>query len=160
MIRRNSDVHFVVVYAVCGFSPLPTPTVELLSEKNASVWLTVDSDELFIHLDGMKALEKLIVRDGLDAFEERFGFIIAEVGYQRKLLSWSSAWLVADTFLPTCRGQETFRELPEFAVSKVNRDNRAILTKRHLRNVAGVTCRLCANQFAAIRCAATAVSPA
>src|SRR6202047_3234000 len=77
------EVHIVVVHACPGFTALPAPTVRLLSEttrgSGASVSLTVEPDELFMHVDRTIALGKLFFTGGFgDAFEERFASAIAE----------------------------------------------------------------------------------
>lgn len=119
MTDTPADVHIVVVHAVPGFTALPAPTVSLLSEGSASVWLTVEPDELFIHVDRKNALGKLLFTGGLrdDGFEERFVSAIAEARSDRKQHARSRAWLVTDAFMPARLGQGTSRELPEFAVS-------------------------------------------
>jgi hypothetical protein len=119
MTDTPAEVHMVVVHAVPGFTALPAPSVSLLSEGSTSVWLTVEPDELFIHVDRTNALGKLLFTGGLkdDAFGERFASAIAEASSDRKQHARSRAWLVTDAFLPVCLGQGTSRELPEFAVS-------------------------------------------
>src|SRR5271166_843277 len=100
MTDTPAEVHIVVVHAVPGFTALPAPTVSLLSERTrssgASVSLTVEPDELFIHVDRKNALAKLLVTGGLreDAFEERFASAIAEASSDRKQHARSCAWLV------------------------------------------------------------------
>src|SRR5271166_823544 len=121
MTDTPADVHIVVVHAVSGFAALPAPTVSLLSERtrSASVSLTVEPDELFIHIDRKNALAKLLLTSGLreDAFEERFASALAEARSQRKQHARSRAWLVTDAFMPARLGHGTSRELPEFALS-------------------------------------------
>jgi len=122
MTDTPAEVHIVVVHAVPGFTALPAPTVSLLSERTrdsgVSVSLTVEPDELFIHVDRKNALGKLLFTGGLrDAFEERFASAIAEARSQRKQHAGSRAWLVTDAFMPARLGQGTSCELPEFAVS-------------------------------------------
>jgi hypothetical protein len=119
MTDTPAEVHMVVVHAVPGFTALPAPTVSLLSEGSASVWLTVEPDELFIHVDRKNALGKLLLTGGLkdDAFEERFASAIAEARSHRKQRALSQAWLVTDVFLHAPVGEGISRELPELAVS-------------------------------------------
>jgi hypothetical protein len=118
MTDKPAEVHITVVYAVPGFTALPTPAVRLLSEHHVSVWLTVEPDELCIHADRKGALARLLGTDGLkDGFEERFASAIAEARSQRKQHARSHAWLVADAFMDARLGQAAVRELPEFALS-------------------------------------------
>jgi hypothetical protein len=125
MTDTPAEVHIVVVHAVPGFTALPEPTVSLLSERTRdcgiSVSLTVEPDELFIHVDNKNALGKLLFTGGfVDAFGERFASAIAEARFQRKQHAQSQAWrgwLVTDAFMPARLGQGALLELPEFAVS-------------------------------------------
>jgi hypothetical protein len=113
------EVHIVVVHAIPGFTELPTPTVKLLSDANASVLLTTEPDEWCIHVDRKNALVDLLFTGGLrdDAFEERFASAIAQTRSHRKQHARSHAWLITDAFLLARLGQGASRELPEFAVS-------------------------------------------
>jgi hypothetical protein len=118
MTDNPAEVHLVVVHPVPGFTTLPAPTVSLLSEANASVLLTVDSDEVFVHVDRKNALAELLLTGGLgNAFEERFASAIAAARSHRRQQARSRVWLVTDAFLLAHLGQATSRELPEFAVS-------------------------------------------
>ena len=118
MTDKPAEVHIVVVHAIPGFTALPAATVSLLSDNNASVWLTCEPEELCLHVDRKNALVKLLFTDGLgDAFEERFASAIAEARSGRKQRAQSHAWLVTDAFLLARLGHGTSRELPEFAVS-------------------------------------------
>ena len=117
MTDTPAEVHLVVVHAIPGFTGLPSPTVSLLSESNVSVRLTVEPDELFIHVDRKNALARLLSTGGLkDAFEERFASAIAEARSDRKQHALSHAWLVTDAFMTVPLGQGTLHVLPEFAV--------------------------------------------
>jgi hypothetical protein len=118
MTDATEEVHLIVAHAVPGFTALPTPRVCLLSETNAKVWITVDPDELLIHVDRKNALAELLFTGGLaESFQERFDSAIATVRSHRKQHARTHAWLVTDASLVTRPGPGTSRELPGFAVS-------------------------------------------
>jgi hypothetical protein len=119
MADEPAKIHQVIVHAVPGFATLPTTTVRLLSDCNASVWLTVEPDELCIHADRASALEELIGTSGLkNGFDERFASAIADARSRRKQHARSHAWLVTDAFLKARRRLGPLvRELPEFGLS-------------------------------------------
>jgi hypothetical protein len=118
MTEIPAEVHIVVVHAVPGFTTLPAPTVLLLSESNASVRLSVEPDELCIHVDRRFALVNLISTGGLtDASDLHFASAVAEARSHRQKHARSHAWLITDAFLPARLVPKTSFELPEFAVS-------------------------------------------
>jgi hypothetical protein len=119
MPDTSTKVHIVVVHAIPGFTALPTPTVKLLSEDDASVLLTTKPDEVCIHVDRKNALASLAFTGGLsdDVFEERFASAMAETRSHRKQYARSHAWLVTDASVRAHLEHGTLRELPEFAIS-------------------------------------------
>jgi hypothetical protein len=131
MTDTSAEVHLVVIHAVPGFTALPSPTVVLLSENNASVALTIEPDP-FIHVDSKNALAQLLFTGGLgDSIKERFASAIAEVRSQRKKHARSGAWLVTDAFMVAQLEKGTLRTFPEFSVSidSVSEETRADLER-------------------------------
>ncbi|MET4319222.1 hypothetical protein [Bradyrhizobium sp. RT5a] len=120
MADEAAEIHSVIIHAVPGFTTLPTHTVPLLSDSTASVWLTVEPDELCIHADRASALVELLATGGLkNAFDERFASAMKDVRSRRKRHARSHAWLVTDAFLPNARHRHAplQRELPDFGLS-------------------------------------------
>lgn len=118
MTDTPAEVHLSVVHAVPGFTALPTATVRLLSEGNASVWLTVEPDELCIHVDRKNALANLLFTGGMgEGFEERFASALAEARSYRAEQGGSRVWVVTEVYLSARLGQGATRQLPDFTVS-------------------------------------------
>src|SRR5215216_4848592 len=78
---------------------LPAPTVTLVSERNAAVWLTVEPDELCSHVDRMRTLGTLALTGGLGtAFKERFPSGLAKARSHREERARSHTWLITEPF--------------------------------------------------------------
>ena len=84
----------------------------LTSRGSRKVWLTVEPDEVFMHVDRKNALGKLLF-----TFEERFASAIAEARSQRKQHAQSCAWLVTDAFMPARLGTRRMRSKAEVPCS-------------------------------------------
>jgi hypothetical protein len=86
MTDPSDEIHVNSAYVIPGLASLTEPTVSLLSDRNASVWLTVEPEGvLFDHVDRSEALRTLFFTGGLtNSFEERFTSAIAQARSVRK----------------------------------------------------------------------------